>query len=235
MIREQFDAKVLIMSDSLPRATPPRRRSQQERTQETQEKLVRAAIDLLKKRRYVGVRTLDVAEHAGLSKGASTHHFPTKDALVLRALEEVYRYTQERAHRRIEQAGTSTRELLEALGEDSKAFFLSDDFLLSLDLIMVDPGSELGIRVKELARTHRIPVEQAWVDVLRAAGHSAKVADDVVRLTFALARGLGIRQLIAGPDAAADHLIEIWLTTAEAMLACGGRPPAPKRTCKVTL
>jgi AcrR family transcriptional regulator len=213
----------------------PRRRSQQQRTQETQEKLVRAAIDLLKKRRYVGVRTIDVAEHAGLSKGASTHHFPTKDALVLRALEEVYRYTQERAHRRIAQAGSSTRELLEALGEDSKAFFLSDDFLLSLDLVMVDPGSDLGFRVKELARMYRIPVEQAWVDALCAAGHPAEVANDVVRLTFALARGLGIRQLIAGPEATADHLIDTWLASAEAMLAAGGRSPTPKRKRKETL
>src|SRR4051794_13036249 len=104
------------MAASSAASARPRRRSQQERTQETQDKLVRAAIELLKKRRYVGIRTIDVAEHAGLSKGASTHHFPTKDALVLRALEEVYRYTQERAHRRIAHAGSSTRELLEALG-----------------------------------------------------------------------------------------------------------------------
>ena len=210
------------MADSSPRTPQPRRRSQQERTQETQAKLVRAAIELLKKRRYVGVRTIDVAEHAGLSKGASTHHFPTKDALVLRALEEVYRYTQERAHRRIAQAGSSTRELLDALGEDSKAFFLSDDFLLSLDLVMVDPDSELGAQVKELARTYRLPVEQAWADALRHAGHPAKATDDVVRLTFALARGLGIRQLIAGPDAAAGHLVEAWLSTAEIMLTAAG-------------
>src|SRR4051794_7268712 len=98
--------------DTASRGGRPQRRTQEERTQQTQEKLVRSAIELLKKRRYVGLRTIDVAEHAGLSKGASTHHFPTKDALVLRALEEVYRYTQERALKRIESAGPTTRELL---------------------------------------------------------------------------------------------------------------------------
>jgi len=205
----------------------PQRRTQVERTQQTQEKLVRSTIELLKRRRYAGLRTVDVAEHAGLSKGASTHHFPTKDAMVLRALEEVYRYTQERALKRLASAGPTTRDLLEAMVEDSKAFFLSEDFLLSLDLMMVEPDSELGARVKELARSYRVPVEQAWYAALLRAGHSQQESEDVVRLTFAIARGFGIRQLISGPEAAADRLMERWLNMAEAML--GATTPTPIR------
>jgi AcrR family transcriptional regulator len=217
----------------MPAKRPPGR-TQEERTQQTQEKLVRSAIELLKKRRYVGVRTIDVAEHAGLSKGASTHHFPTKDALVLRALEEVYRYTQERALNRIASAGSGTRGLLDAMVEDSKAFFLSEDFLLSLDLVMVDPDSELGMRVKDLARQYRLPVEQAWAEALVRAGNRRKPAEHVVRLTFALARGFGIRQLIAGPEAAADQLMDVWLRTAEAMLDAPAPPPRRSRKPKET-
>lgn len=217
-----------------PAGKRPKPRTQEERTQLTQEKLVRSAIELLKKRRYVGVRTIDVAEHAGLSKGASTHHFPTKDALVLRALEEVYRDTQLRALRRIANAGSSTRNLLDALVEDSKAFFLSEDFLLSLDLVMVDPSSELGSRVKALARQYRLPVEQAWAEALLRAGHERQQADNVVRLTFALARGFGIRQLIAGPEAAAAQLMEAWLQTAAAMLSPAKKPAPVSRRHKET-
>ena len=199
----------------------PQRRTQTQRNQQTQEKLVGAAIDLLKKGRYVGLRTMDVAEHAGLSKGASTHHFPTKNALVLRALQEVYRSTQERALQRIAGAGASTRAVLEALMDDSKAFFLSDDFLLSLDLVMIDPESELGTGVKELARAYRLPVEQAWLEALLRAGHGVQEAEEVVRLTFAIARGCGIRQLIAGPEAATDRLMDSWLRMAEGKLESG--------------
>lgn len=191
---------------------------------------MRSAIALLKKFRYVGLRTSDVAEHAGVSKGASTHHFPTKDALVLRALEEVYRYTQERALKRIEHAGPTTHDVLEAMVEDSRAFFLSEDFLLSLDLVMIDPESELGKGVAELARRYRLPVEQAWLDSLRKAGHSGQEAENVVRLTFAIARGLGIRQLIAGPEASADRLTEAWRQMASNMLARPGHQKAPKKT-----
>lgn len=194
------------------------RRTQLERTQLTQEKLVRAAIEMLKKRRYLGLRTLDVAELAGVSKGASTHHFPTKDSLVLKALEEVYRETHDRALNRIAHCENSSKQLLQALIEDSKDFFLGEDFLLSLDLLMVDPTSDLGTRVKELARTYRLPVEHAWTDALRAAGHAPQAVDDVVRLTFALARGFGIRQLIGGSEREAEQLMQVWLSTAQTML-----------------
>jgi AcrR family transcriptional regulator len=207
-----------IIDVGVARGAVVKRRTQVERAQITQEKLVRAAVELLKKRRYVGLRTLEVAELAGLSKGASTHHFPTKDSLVLRALEEVYRETHDRALERIANGGHSTTQLLYALVEDSKDFFLGDDFLLSLDLLMVDPISDLGSRVKELARTYRLPVEQAWTDALLAAGHEPNAVDDVVRLTFALARGFGIRQLIGGPEDEAERLMEVWLKTAQTML-----------------
>jgi AcrR family transcriptional regulator len=210
--------QIAINDVGVARGAPVQRRTQVERTQITQEKLVRAAVELLKKRRYVGLRTLEVAELAGLSKGASTHHFPTKDSLVLRALEEVYRETHDRALERIANGGYSTKQLLHALVEDSKDFFLGDDFLLSLDLLMVDPASELGTRVKELARTYRLPVEKAWTDALRAEGHEPNAVDDVVRLTFALARGFGIRQLIGGPEDEAERLMEVWLLTAQTML-----------------
>jgi AcrR family transcriptional regulator len=194
------------------------RRTQAERTQSTQRKLIDGAIDLLKKKRYASFRTAEVAEHAGVSKGAQTHHFPSKDMLVLQALEEVYRRTQQRAQKRIEAGRDSPERLLEQLVADSREFFLGDDFLLSLDLMMVDPGSTLGSDVKRLAQLYRLPVEQAWLDALVEAGHPERQAKDVVRLTFAIARGFGVRQLIAGEDEEFQHLMDSWMRMAKAML-----------------
>lgn len=194
------------------------RRTQAERTQSTQRKLIDGAIDLLKKKRYASFRIAEVAEHAGVSKGAQTHHFPSKDMLVLQALEEVYRRTQQDALQRIAAGREAPEQLLEQLVADSREFFLGDDFLLSLDLMMVDPGSTLGSDVKRLAHQYRLPVEQAWLDALVEAGHPARQAKDVVRLTFAIARGFGVRQLIAGSDEEFQHLMDSWMRMARAML-----------------
>lgn len=204
----------------MPRPSAPAspRRTQTERTESTQRKLIEGAIDLLKKKRYASFRTAEVAEHAGVSKGAQTHHFPSKDMLVLQALEEVYRRTQQRALDRIETGRAAPDRLLEQLVDDSREFFLSDDFLLSLDLMMVDPSSTLGSDVKRLAQSYRLPVEQAWLDALVEAGHPERQAKDVVRLTFAIARGFGVRQLIAGQDEEFQHLMDSWMRMAKAML-----------------
>jgi AcrR family transcriptional regulator len=202
------------------------RRTQAERTMATQRKLIDGAIDLLKKKRYTSFRTADVAEHAGVSKGAQTHHFPSKDMLVLQALEEVYRRTQQRALERIAVGRSAPDTLLEQLVADSREFFLGDDFLLSLDLMMVDPSSTLGSDVKRLAQLYRLPVEQAWLDALVAAGHPQRQAKDVVRLTFAIARGFGVRQLIAGQDEEFQHLMDSWMRMAKAMLLLSSAPDA---------
>ncbi|WP_158408305.1 TetR/AcrR family transcriptional regulator [Cupriavidus basilensis] len=212
-----------------------RRRTQAERTQETQQKLVRGAIALLKRKRYTGFRTADVAEEAGVSKGAQTHHFPSKDMLVLEALEEVYRQTQENAMKRIAQAKASPEEFVELLVADSESFFLSDDFLLSLDLMMVDPQSPLGVGVKELAQRYRLPVEKAWVDALIDAGNDRAKVTQVVGLTYALARGFGVRQLISDPGDDFHLLMQSWLETARAMLehkACSARPSRTPRAVR---
>lgn len=206
-----------------PPASARPRRTQAERTLTTQRKLIDCAIDLLKKKRYQGFRTAEVAELAGVSKGAQTHHFPSKDMLVLQALEEVYRRTQRSALDRIKAGRDAPEQLLEQLEADSREFFLGDDFLLSLDLMMVDPSSTLGSDVKRLAQQYRLPVEQAWLDALVHAGHPERQAKDVVRLTFAIARGFGVRQLIAGEDEEFQHLMDSWMRMAKAMLLFSGR------------
>lgn len=207
-----------------PSATRQPRRTQAERTQAMQRKLIDCAIDLLKEKRYASFRTADVAERAGVSKGAQTHHFPSKDMLVLQALEEVYKDTMQRALERIEAGRRDPRQLLTLLVADSREFFMGDDFLLSLDLMMVDPGSPLGADVKRLAQQYRLPVEQAWLEAFVEAGHPARQAKDVVRLSFAVARGFGIRQLVSGPDEEFDYLIQSWTRMAEAMLLLSATP-----------
>lgn len=207
-------------------ANPPRR-TQAERTRSTQRKLIDGAIDLLKRKRYASFRMADVAEHVGVSKGAQTHHFPSKDSLVLQALEEVYRMTQERALDRIEVGRGAPERLLEQLIEDSREFFLGEDFLLTLDLMMVDPASTLGSEVKRLAQKYRLPVEQAWLDALVATGHPERQAKDVVRLTFAISRGFGVRQLIAEKDEEFHHLMDSWMRMAKAMLLLSSPVAAP--------
>src|SRR5882724_1446946 len=78
----------------------PARRTQAERTEATRRKILDAAVSLLGERGYAGLRTADVALAAGVSKGAQTHHFPSKDALVVAVVEHVFRRATEQARQR---------------------------------------------------------------------------------------------------------------------------------------
>ncbi len=68
----------------------PVRRTQTERRQETREALLVAAVDCLVEVGYANTTTREVALRAGVSRGAQTHHFPTKTDLVAAAVEHVF-------------------------------------------------------------------------------------------------------------------------------------------------
>ena len=72
-------------------AARPLRRTQAERSGETRRRILDAAVALLGERGYAGLRTGEVAAAAGVSKGAQTHHFPSKEALVVAVVEHVFR------------------------------------------------------------------------------------------------------------------------------------------------
>ncbi len=65
-------------------------RLQEERSAETRKRLIDAAIDCLFERGYAGTTTAEIAQRAGVSKGAQLHHFPAKEQLVIAALEHLF-------------------------------------------------------------------------------------------------------------------------------------------------
>src|SRR5438105_9518617 len=70
-------------------ASPPARRTNAERSAATQTRLLDATIDCLVELGWAGTSTTEVVRRAGVSRGAQVHHFPTKDDLVLAAVEHL--------------------------------------------------------------------------------------------------------------------------------------------------
>lgn len=68
----------------------PVRRTQAERTAETRLALLDATVECLVELGYAATTTRVVAERAGVSRGAQTHHYPTKDDLVVAAVEHLF-------------------------------------------------------------------------------------------------------------------------------------------------
>jgi len=62
---------------------------QEERTRAMRQRLLDATVECLTERGWSGTSTTLVSERAGVSRGAQLHHFPTKSALVLAAVEHL--------------------------------------------------------------------------------------------------------------------------------------------------
>jgi len=66
------------------------RPTQDEKTAETRRRLLDAAVDCLIERGYSNTTTSEIADRAGLSRGAQLYHFPTKEELITRAVEHLF-------------------------------------------------------------------------------------------------------------------------------------------------
>lgn len=172
-----------------------RRRTQQQRREETQERIIAAAFDVIRRRGYSGFRIAEAQEVAGVSRGALLHHFPTKEDLALAAMEYAFAESRSGAEERAREMSAAA-DPLEEIIRDSETFFFGDHFFVGLDILM-SAGKDPKIRsqVQSIARTHRLPVERAWLDVLHAAGVPADVAEDILWLTISLVRGFAIRTI----------------------------------------
>lgn len=186
------------------------RRTQAERSGETRRRILDAAVQLLGERGYAGLRTGDVARAAGVSKGAQTHHFPSKDALVVAVVEHVFLRASEQARRRARRSMTAD-EAIKALIADAQEFFFSELFLIALDLAIQGrldrPGDNA---VTQLSAATRLPVEAHWRAALIESGVPADVADDLLWLTLSIVRGLAIRRLWQHDAPRFNRLFRLW-------------------------
>ncbi len=181
--------------------SPSRSTPQQARSTATQARLAKAAMELLQTKGYAGFRVQEVSQKAKVSRGAQTHHFATKDGLVLAAVEEMFRLSEEHSARRIA-ALKPDEDIVLALIEDGVDFFLGPHFLGTIDLITAssrENGAAKGrfrASIIESAQVHRFRTESAWLEALAARGIDRARADEAMWICFSVIRGMAVRRFI---------------------------------------
>lgn len=172
-------------------------------------RILSAAINLLREKGYSAFRVADVAESAGVSRGAQLHHFPTKDQLVAACLEQVFSAALEKA---TVAAGKAIEDdgLLEAACDDAEAFFYGEDFLIALDLVI--SGNKLRALaddVRGMSQQRRVGAEQVWVSRFAKTGLSPSDAEDIPWLLWSVLRGLAVRAQIGKDPERARRVTEL--------------------------
>ncbi|WP_127784237.1 TetR/AcrR family transcriptional regulator [Rhodococcus sp. X156] len=183
---------------------PKSSRTQSERTATTRAKLLDATLESLVELGYARTTTPGIAARAGLSRGAQLHHFPTKESLVVAAVEHLARKRE--AEIRAELGGHHDRgRALELLADA----FDGPLFLAALELWV-------AARTDPALRAALLPLEREVAEALTALGAELlEVPADAatIELTIELVRGLGMSVLFNSPATAQrrrQRLLAAW-------------------------
>jgi len=211
------------MKSSTPTNKLPRpakaRRSQGQRRQDTQERVLKAALDILAEEGYARLTTTAVAARAGVSRGAQENYFRTKTDLIAAATR--YAMDSATAHAaKSAQAARSAPDPLQLFLDDSRAFFLSRSYRAMVELALA------GRSEPTLARIHRAAfvkfrkdLDRVWIRTLVDAGLPRPLVEEFVELSVYLLRGIALTELILPQRMAPAAVMRKWRALAAPLRA----------------
>ena len=180
-------------------------------------RLLEATVELLVERGFAGTSTTLVSERAGVSRGAQLHHFPSKNDLVVAAVEHLTQIRGEElsaAAARLPSGDRRTHAVLRMLGDH----FASPVFAAALELWVAARTDEALLSAvapleQRVGReTHRMTVE------LLGADESQPGMRELVQATLDLVRGLGLANTITNDARRRSRILDQWAITLDAAL-----------------
>ncbi len=206
---------------------PPRvRRTQGERTAETRERVLDAAIECLIEEGYAGTTTKRIAERTGVSRGAQQHHFPKRHDLVIQAVTHL-------ANRRLEQLRADAQRLahaenrVERLLDLLQQSFAEPVFFASLELWVAartDPALHAALYAAEREVGRKIGELTAEASQIAT---SDERFDDLVDLTIHMLRGMAVHRILQEDDARSRRHFGLWKQIVLQMIERSGPAPRP--------
>lgn len=167
------------------------RRSQEDRTASTQRALLQATIDCLVEYGYAGTTTRLVADRAGVSRGAQSHHYATKRDLVVAAIEALFDEQARRFAEAFEVVPRSERTLSRAV-DALWAIVSGPAYAATLEVIVAGrTDEELRVVIHGVAAR----LERTVVELLMWFApeiDDADVARRVVDLAMTLVQGAAV-------------------------------------------
>ncbi len=193
------------------------REPQQDRSRATRARLLESAITCLADLGWTASTVAVVAEHAGVSRGAAQHHFPTREALFAAALEHV---TRERGEQMRRQLAARRRAIDTGAIVDLVFELYSGTFFKAALMLWVAAASEPQLREAVVPLEARIgrEVHRMVVDLLGVDEQRPGVRE-TVQATLDLARGLGLANLLTDDSVRRAGIARQWAQTLDRALA----------------
>ena len=186
------------------------RRTQEERSASTRARLLDATIACLFELGYAGTTTTEIAERAGMSRGAQLHHFPTKAELVTTAVDYIF-------EKRTEEFRKAFATLPVGVDRTAAAVDLlwsmvsGPTFYAWLELVVAartDP--ELRPTVEAIGKRFGENVDRTFRELFPGAAGSNAFLDLAPMFTFALLQGLALDKISGGEEVKIVTVLSLW-------------------------
>ena len=167
------------------------RRTQAERSEETRTKLCQAALDAMNEVGYGRFSTEDVALRANVSRGALTHQFPSRNALIIAAFQYLISSWEEDWLVFIEanQRRLSPDEVTDFLWEK---LFQADNYIASLEIMLASRNDdELGNGIREIMVRWASSRDKTIAKLLGVSLERPET-DEFIQLSLCVLRGIAL-------------------------------------------
>ncbi|SIS14574.1 TetR/AcrR family transcriptional regulator [Williamsia sterculiae] len=185
------------------------REPKQDRSRATRERLLSSTIELLARRGWDASTVSTVAAAAGVSRGAAQHHFPTREALITAALEQVFEEMTQRI-REVSQTLPDGPAHIHAVVERAVDIYTGMEFKAALQVWAAAASDSalrdliLPLEGKFARAAHRYTMVALGVDPDDVQAHR------LVQATLDLARGLGLADTLSDDSARRAQVIDTW-------------------------
>jgi AcrR family transcriptional regulator len=162
-----------------------RPRAEQQRTRDTRDKIVDAALQAFAERGFDGARTRDIARRAGVNQGLITYHFSSKLELWKAAVERIFSLLHHQFAGRLE--ALEDVEPLTRLRSVARHFVRFTAAHPELHRLMVEEGKTDGPRMQWLVDRHVRPLYEVSRSLIEAAQRDGALPQiDPVHLHYLL-------------------------------------------------
>lgn len=201
----------IIKGNEIGMSSTGKRRSQKERSAETSARLMNATIDLLHDQGLARTTTPEIARLAGVSRGALTHHFAGREAIISASIADLLGKAARGLHRFAEDfmaRGGSSDEIVDYAWQmmDDRLFYVTMEYLPEA---RHNPAfrADLIPTVKEF----HAGLDAVWTALAARAGTDPDHTRTVMNATMCLVRGM-ISQTVLRPNDPAyyEGLLSFW-------------------------
>lgn len=186
------------------------RRSQKERSADTSARLMSATIDLLHERGLSRTSTPEIARRAGVSRGALTHHFAGREAIITASVADLLSQTTQRLHRFAEdfmERGGSSDEIVDYIWRmmSDRLFYVTMEYLPEA---RHNPGfkAELIPTVREF----HAGLDAIWTALASRTGVEADHVRTVMNTTMCLVRGMIAQTVLREDPPYFEQMLGFW-------------------------